>query len=130
VLATLLRPGDVVLAMGAGSISAIAAHELPKQLGAAPAWPAAASGRAAASQGGRATRVERGRAGRRDRVRFGRADVAPHVVARRRSGRCLLPARDRTDLIAFLRALPPDVPVHWSASAATCWSATAACAAS
>jgi UDP-N-acetylmuramate--alanine ligase len=53
-LRDLLRPGDVVLTMGAGHIGAVV-HELPKQLGAgsivspAPAVAAAASATAAAA---------------------------------------------------------------------------------
>ncbi len=85
-LGDLLRPGDVLLTMGAGHIGNVV-HELPAQLDLPPVY---------------AQRLRR-----------------HEPLSRHTSWHVGGPAdywfepRDRTDLLAFLRALPRDFPVHW-----------------
>ncbi len=93
----LVKPGDVIAMMGAGSISA-AAHELAPRLRALQAGEGALSFTVPAEF---------------DRACVAPTAVAPYLMACGRPADIFFMPRDRADLIAFLKALPAEVPLLW-----------------
>ena len=133
-LRAVLTAGDVLVTMGAGSISAVS-HALPEEVR-GRRGPEAGVTCALPSENHPARSIhERRRRSWWIRVRAARearrADVAPHLVARRRAGRCVLqPARSRRPAGVPRARCPKARRCSGSASAATCWCATVASAAS